>query len=379
MPIDLCCRTCDSIFEAASDAIGSAVTCPHCYARFVARDSVKPGERTRRALAENEPSRRRASRRARRQKSGSTPVLLAILVPLILLIGVGLYFVGKWVKKDDANQLHSEEPKSTAKQSPAAVWERVEEPGKFRISMPTKPEKEIDHVPGGELIQYRVRKSDQVFMAQFASVHPDNLRLPHQMALNAVVDAFLQNSENKEIRSEWISLRGFPGKQVLVESRSNLKLRAMLRVYLANGFMYLVLAGGDGFSPDHSEINRYFNSFELLGSNNLIPVNQKQDPVPQPQNPSSPEIQRMLVGTWKVRVGPTYEAEWTFHADGSCDTTVGTWKRGVWKIQEDRQRVYITWNGDPVWDTFALPLDPKGTTGLTWNNAAWRVHAVKIR
>lgn len=90
-------------------------------------------------------------------------------------------------------------------------------------------------------------------------------------------------------------------------------------------------------------------------------------------------VRNALLGTWKVRVGKTFDVDWTFNADGTIDGTAGTIRRGQWTIDEAKRRVFIPWGSDKVWETLWLPLDPKGTIGESHNGPDWPVHAIKIK
>lgn len=91
-----------------------------------------------------------------------------------------------------------------------------------------------------------------------------------------------------------------------------------------------------------------------------------------------PDIKAVLVGTWKVKVGPTFQTEWTFSADGTVASTNGDFKTGKWTVEETRQRILVSWS-ERVWETMSLPLNPKLTLGTSCHSTSWRVEAVKVK
>ena len=84
----------------------------------------------------------------------------------------------------------------------------------------------------------------------------------------------------------------------------------------------------------------------------------------------------MLLGAWKVRVGPTIEATWTFERGGVVRSTQGAAK-GRWSVDEKNREVLINWDGG-AWSTLALPLNEKRSVGQASQNPSWRVLATKL-
>src|SRR5262245_42702406 len=81
----------------------------------------------------------------------------------------------------------------------------------------------------------------------------------------------------------------------------------------------------------------------------------------QAEKAGSAETLKVLLGRWKVKVGPTFETEWTFENGGVILSSQGQ-PKGKWAIEPKNKRVLITWNKKD-WDSLALPLDPKESTG----------------
>jgi hypothetical protein len=89
-------------------------------------------------------------------------------------------------------------------------------------------------------------------------------------------------------------------------------------------------------------------------------------------------VKEVLLGTWRVKVGPDYQTEWTFKADGTMvSKNPQAVEYGKWRI-EGQHRVLVVWS-ETQWESLNLPLDPKGTFGDTHHGRGWRVEAEKVR
>jgi hypothetical protein len=93
--------------------------------------------------------------------------------------------------------------------------------------------------------------------------------------------------------------------------------------------------------------------------------------------PKSEAVEKVLLGTWKVKVGPTFETEWTFQKGGMVLSSKGQ-PKGKWAIEEKNKRVLITWN-QKDWDSLTLPLSEKQSSGKSSHSDRWVVAAVKLR
>ena len=101
-------------------------------------------------------------------------------------------------------------------------------------------------------------------------------------------------------------------------------------------------------------------------------------PLPRPKKRDGNEaIEKMLLGTWKGKVGPTFETEWTFQKGGVILSSNGQ-PTGRWAIEKKHKRVLITWNKKD-WDSLTLPLDERESLGKSSHDPNWRVVAVKLR
>jgi len=103
------------------------------------------------------------------------------------------------------------------------------------------------------------------------------------------------------------------------------------------------------------------------------PIVRKPDPPIKKPEPAAPAG---LLGKWDVRLGD-FRTQWTFEAGGIVRSTEGEVKTGKWKVERDKKRVLITWDGTEHWDVLKLPLDPKSNLGQSSHNQPLVVEKVK--
>lgn len=270
MPIDLRCPTCDSRFEVKSSSIDSYFDCPDCDERFRAEDPHGDERRP-------EPQRRtltRLRRHARERRSGSGQKLWMILVPVLLILGTGAFFLIRWAIKDDPNKL-------------PAGWERVEEPGKFRVNMPGKPTREVKRNEWGPYTLHKYYKKDTFIYTAGnteSQIPFEFLQQPPEAVLDMIATRYVQSLGAVERSRQFIQLSGNPGIELIFDA-PQIGATGVLRYYLAQGFVFDAVAVGKGFTVEHQDVKRFFDSFEILqgptGSKPQPPV-QKQPPKQEP-------------------------------------------------------------------------------------------------
>jgi hypothetical protein len=102
-------------------------------------------------------------------------------------------------------------------------------------------------------------------------------------------------------------------------------------------------------------------------------VVRKPDPPVKKPEPAAPAG---LLGKWDVRLGD-FRTQWTFDGGGIVKSTEGEAKTGKWKVERDKKRILITWDGTEHWDVLKLPLDPKSNQGQSSHNQPLVVEKVK--
>lgn len=87
-----------------------------------------------------------------------------------------------------------------------------------------------------------------------------------------------------------------------------------------------------------------------------------------------------LVGKWAVRVGPQFQTDWTFGADGTVTSTRGE-SNGTWRIEvkNGTATLLIEWPIARAWERLPLPLDPEKATGISSAGPGWKIEAVKFK
>jgi hypothetical protein len=149
---------------------------------------------------------------------------------------------------------------------PDAKWQAVEVPGLLKAKLPGASALQTQNVAGVPLVM-KLCTPDKDSM--YAISYTDGDLPPHRRAMSP--DALLNDSCNgsvagsggKEVSRESISLAGFPGRQLVIDvPKGNGKI--VSRIYLVNGRLVTVMAGGRGMEPDNANVRKLFASLELL-------------------------------------------------------------------------------------------------------------------
>ncbi len=87
-----------------------------------------------------------------------------------------------------------------------------------------------------------------------------------------------------------------------------------------------------------------------------------------------------LVGKWSVRVGPEFQSEWTFVADGTVTSTKGE-SKGTWRIddKDGTPKVLVEWPKAKAWEKLSLPLDPNKATEISSAGPGHTIEAIKLK
>ena len=70
-----------------------------------------------------------------------------------------------------------------------------------------------------------------------------------------------------------------------------------------------------------------------------------------------------LIGAWKLQMG-NYTSTYTFYPDGTMFHSTENF-RGTWRVDLDTQQIIVAPPGSTIGDKINLPLNPKGTEGLS--------------
>jgi len=152
---------------------------------------------------------------------------------------------------------------------------------------------------------------------------PEHRRaLPVETLLNDSCDGSVANLRAQggaEESRHSIQLGPHPGKQLVIEMhRAGGKV--ISRVYLVNGRIYIVMAGGLGLRPGHENVQRLFDSFEILEKPGESPAPAATPAATPPQSSQPP-----------FKVDPSLEGKWSevYLSDmKEFDVQMGPWKFG---------------------------------------------------
>jgi hypothetical protein len=84
------------------------------------------------------------------------------------------------------------------------------------------------------------------------------------------------------------------------------------------------------------------------------------------------KIPEHLIGSWDVTQTDGFHAIWIFKSNGDVDSTrqpnskygKGRKFHGIWTVTN--KEIHIQWDDPKFWDSFILPIDPKGVKGNSW-------------
>lgn len=159
-----------------------------------------------------------------------------------------------------------------ADENPA--WsEFYSEEGRFKILLPTKPTTQTLSMktPQGELVHhgFTASKGGSFCIIDYTDV-PKLLASPENMntIFTEARDAFLKQLDGKLAGESTISLDGHPGREIKVDLRGG---EAKARFYMVNERFYQLIFMGISFLDESTgEMNKYFDSFKLVGDTKSI-------------------------------------------------------------------------------------------------------------
>ncbi len=76
-----------------------------------------------------------------------------------------------------------------------------------------------------------------------------------------------------------------------------------------------------------------------------------------------------LMGDWKLQMAGGYSSVFTFYPDGTMFHSTENF-HGTWRIDLDTQQIIVAPPGSTAGDKINLPLNPKGTNGLSSSGGA---------
>jgi predicted Zn finger-like uncharacterized protein len=187
------------------------------------------------------------------------------------------------------------------KDIPASQWQAFEVEGRCKVLFPGTPHRDVQAVAGMTMVMqsFQPDKNSVYGIGYSEGLLPPNRRdLPAEQLLNDSCDgsaANLANMGGKEVRRESVQLGPYPGKQLVIyipQAGGHM----ISRCYLVGGRLYIIMVGGSGYDTGQNNVNRFFDSFEILDPGTPPPppppppVAQKGEPAPPAAAPPGGQV-----------------------------------------------------------------------------------------
>lgn len=279
------CPGCKRKLRAPEGWLGKKMRCPSCQTVVIVHEpdlaegitAPEPREEAVLAISQEveEP-------KPKRRKLGT--LSRALTLGLGLIVGLGTMSATSWF-------IRSLFQKSAAV-IPDSQWQPMTVPGHLKAQFPGVAKRSVQSEAGMTMISYSVEPDKQSVYSLSYSQAPlpaHRLQLQPEVVLNDSCDgalARLKDQGGQEVSRQSIQLGPHLGKEMVINiAKAGGKL--MLRNYLVRGHIYILIAGGVGFGPDHANIRKFFDSFEVLED----PSPTSSEPPPVPKSSSIPMAQ----------------------------------------------------------------------------------------
>ncbi len=148
-------------------------------------------------------------------------------------------------------------------------WDPFEPPGGgYQVLMPGKPRPKTEsYAPGQNMTMHLVehRSPDSAYVVSVVVLPQDalDLRISDRERFDGGREGMLAKTPGSRLRAEKdIMLNGvYPGREFIVDVPGKMTLSA--RMYLVGPRLFLLIAAGPNFTPDHSDVSKFFSSFRL--------------------------------------------------------------------------------------------------------------------
>jgi hypothetical protein len=271
------CPNCDARLTAPDAVRGKRWKCKKCGDPFTARraadlddeDDAPPRRSgsSRRSRDDDDEPRPRSRKQGAKKPSGS-PVLLFVLfgVGALMLIGGGVlavvYFTSS-KKSGPVDQGPGQLPGQGASQKPISIADWVDyhdARDRFRLKLPTQPviAEYNQHMPDGP-IKHSSALCRRESISYFVAVRtlPPNSD-PKEILARELDDFPVREPFNGTVESrKEASHQGKPGRELILSAAGD---RGIMRLFVANDRLYLVLAWGMSLRSDNLEVAAVFQS-----------------------------------------------------------------------------------------------------------------------
>lgn len=270
------CPNCDARLTAPDSVRGKRWKCKKCGDPFTARraadlddeDDVPPRRSSRPRRSDDDDEPRPRSRKQGQKKPSGPPVLLFVLIGVsaLILIGGGV-----------AAAIYFSSPKKSAPYDPAqgrlpgqagnstqisiADWvEHRDARDRYRVKVPTQPViAEYNQYTANEPIKHNSVLCWRETISYFVAVRTLPPNADPKEVLARELDDFPQKppfNGTVESRKEASHL-GKPGRELILSAYDD---RGVMRLFVANDRLYLMVAWGKGLKSDNLEVAAFFQS-----------------------------------------------------------------------------------------------------------------------
>jgi hypothetical protein len=216
---------------------------------------------------------------------------------------------------------------------PEGEWQALEIPNHLRVRLPGAAQKVTQPVAGMTMIMHQCQpdKNSVYAVAYMEGELPAHRRaLPVETLLNDSCDGSVANLRAQggvEESRHPVQLGPHPGKELVVNMRKA-DGKMISRVFIVNSRLYIVMAGGLGLRPDHENVKRLFDSFEILE----VPEVAAAPAAAPAGGPATPPSAKPAESSQPpFQVDPKLVGEWSevFLSDMTeFDVQMGPWKFG---------------------------------------------------
>jgi hypothetical protein len=242
---------------------------------------------------------------------GDGVVRTALLFVVVVVAGLGGFFGLRAAFRTPARA-----------EIPEGLWQPFEAPGRCKVLFPGIPKTESQSIAGMQMVMHSAQPdNDSVFGIGYTEgdLPPHRRNLPAEALLNDSCDGSAANISNmggKEVSRRSIQLGNFPGKE-LVMYVARAPGHMISRCYLVGGRLYVIMCGGKGYDPGQKNVQRFFDSLEILDSGEPAPpapVAQPPAPGPARRPPTPPagpvaRNNRLRRSPARARPAPVIEAK----------------------------------------------------------------------
>jgi phage FluMu protein Com len=208
---------------------------------------------------------------------GSPLLMVAAALAALLLVaglGVGGYYLVRLM--------------TSVTRVDESLWREFTPPGaNCKVLMPGNPTTQSQNPPGldGPLTMHAVelKRPNSAFLVGHARIALAEMgRMSLNQRFEGARQGMLSNARGASLNSQRdITLAGCPGREYVLKVKQHGQM--IVRLYIDGRDLYMLLAGGDDFTPDNPDVCKFLDSFTLTRSP-AIPV-QPQPGLPQPGQP----------------------------------------------------------------------------------------------